>query len=322
MKRSDILRKAFFLSLVIVGTLLIGSCEKEERQKDYTYRCVLCDPSEALGNFFEDNAVQAQTFTVDAADNTELVGQKGTRISFGPNSFGDANGNMISGNIEVTLKEVYSPGEMILEDRMTESNGQILVSGGELFLNVRQNGQDLQLVNNNAVSVSVPTATPDTSMALFTGSQDTGGSFTWAPNPTPVNVCQDPGSGGLAYCFDLYSLFNWINCDYFYNDPRPLTEVEIVVPQGYDRSNTLVYVYVPSINSMIPVKYFLNSSFWIKSGYRVPVGLQVDFIALYADTNGNLGYAYQNNTIVNNHREVLTFTTVTEQDLKSFLASL
>lgn len=312
-----------FPLLLAFVALLVSACEKEE-DVDYTYGCGTCEDANTVAEVLKNNAPEAQFFNVDAGALIDVEGEQGTRITIGPNSFADMDGNPVSGNIDLILKEIYTPGQMILANKMTTSNGQILSSGGELFFNVQQNGEDLQLINNQTVSMKVPASNPDPNMALFNGSQDTAGNFTWAPNNTPVQSCNDSSSVSFptGYCFNIDTLFQWINCDYFWSDPRPLTDVEIVVPQGYDKTNTLVFIYVPSINSIASITQYQNQSFWIQGGYRLPVGLEVDFVAVYSDGNGTLGYAYQTNTIVANHQEVLQFTTVTEQQLTQFLLSL
>lgn len=324
---------SLYAVILAFTALLLVACQKEEKVYDYTYECVLCEEEEEqeqnattneAAKFLANHIPQNQLFTGDASEWLTYEGSQGTKITISPNSFADKDGKPVSGEITLVLNEIFTPSQMILANKMTTSNGQLLSSGGELYLNVQQNGEDLELINGKSISIKVPADKPDPDMALFTGGQDANGDFTWVTNNTTVQSCNDSSSITFpsGYCFDLKSLFNWINCDYFYSDPRPLTEVEIVTPQGYDTSNTMVFAYIPSINSITDVRLFENQSYWIKGGYRLPVGLDVSFIAVYADGQGTYGYAYQQNTIVNNHQEILQFTTMSEQDLLQFLASL
>jgi len=314
------------VGLLLLTGLLLSSCDKKEE-----VNVGVNDPAdppstenvEHIYNFLNSNTPVNQNFSVDANSYSTVRGNEGTVITVPPNAFTDQLGNPVSGTVNFTLKEVYSPGAMITSGMMTESNGQLLVSGGELFINAQQNGSDLRLAQGKQFSVNVPSTNLNPQMQLFRGT-GSGNNFNWVPDTsTNVNTCPDSSSITLGfYCFDLDSLINWINCDYFYNDPRPLTEVDIVVPQGFDRTNTLVYVYVPSINSVTQVTRYANNIFSITSGYRLPVGLNVDFIAVHADANGNLQYAYQSNTIANNHVENLSFTAVTQAQLALLLQSL
>ncbi|WP_417588619.1 hypothetical protein [Owenweeksia hongkongensis] len=315
------IKKSWFPLLFILPLLaLISSCEKDMNNK-----VTLSNSSNSIAQiegFLANNAPIKQTFQLNATSYNTVRGAEGTSITIPYNAFVDANGNPVSGNFTFELQEIFSPADMIFTGKMTSSGGRTLVSGGEMYINATQGGADLQLAPGKSLDISVPSCNYDSEMDLFVGNGQDGDDFDWVPETNSVVYqCQDSiNPCQTNYCFNITDLFNWINCDYFFNDPRPLTEVEIQVPAGYDQQNTQVYAYIPSINSITRTS-FQNGSFWITGGYKMPVGLGVTFVGLNHDGT-DLYYSIQNATIVNNHVEVLSFQKVTAAQLAILLQNL
>lgn len=310
--------------LPLFAALLLGMATSCEKDPDNAVK--LSYPNENI-DYIESTLANEQpsiqTFTVNANMGASITGQKGTQIYIPSNAFVTENGSPVSGSVNFELQEIFSAADMITSGKMTSSEGRILASGGEMYINATQGSSQLKLAQGKSLSFKVPTDNYQSDMGLFVGNGGDGDNFDWVSDPaTTVSGCQDSSSVTLfSYCFSIDSLINWINCDYFYNDPRPLTEIEIQVPQGYDNTNTKVYVYIPSINSVAQANAFQNGSFYINAGYRMPVGLAVTFIGVHYDGT-NLFYSIQNATIVNNHVEVLSFQQVTAAQLAQILASL
>ena len=99
--------------------------------------------SATLKSLFNDLRSTPQTLTTTAGVSSTLYGTKGTRITFYPNSFKDASGNIItSGNIVIKLTEMLTPGAMIAENATTQTtDGDILRSGGQVKIEASKDGQ-------------------------------------------------------------------------------------------------------------------------------------------------------------------------------------
>ncbi len=304
---------------VLFVTLLGPSCDKEGNT--VTNPTGTPPTIDQLKTFLSDNQPEVQSFQFSANSYNEVVGSKGTRIGIPANAFVNLAGFPIIGSFTFQLQEIRSASDMIFSQKMTSSQGRTLASGGEFYINAQQNGKDLRLAPGTELDFKVPTDSFDPQMGLFVGS-GTGDNFDWSPAPnTQVSECRDSSSVVVSnYCFQLDTLIKWINCDYFYSDPRPKTEVEIQVPSSYTDQNTVTMVYIPSIQSMTRPQYD-NGSFFIRSGYKLPVGLAVTFIGVHHDGN-DIYYSVQNAVIVNNHIEVLSFKVVTQAQLVAILNSL
>ena len=101
-----------------------------------------------------------------------VTGTNGTTLFFNANTFKDMNGNPVSGPVEIEMIETQSNKDMLLWNRpTTTTDGQLLVSGGIVYVNVTQGGNQLSINDNNPIQASVPS---DNFIAMdyFTGAED------------------------------------------------------------------------------------------------------------------------------------------------------
>lgn len=315
--------------------LIIFACSPEKDAKIELNSVTPPNFEAELNRFFNNGKEAFQNFSFDLSQAQIIKGKGGTVLTIPANAFIHPNGQAISGHVTVSLREMYSPGALIFNKAATVSNGQILSSGGSFQLQVQQNGADLRLANGVQIGVQVPTDSVDSNMQLFTANgRDTTNQVAWqAQNTTVVDsVLDTTGTGGQGgggrvlvdslYAFQLNSLFRFINCDYFWNDPRPLTEVTIRVDSAMTYQNTRVLVYLPSINALVPVYTFQSPDFLINGSYRLPVGINAVFIAINIDNLGVYHYALQQNAVAQNHLEIMNFQTITQAQLTQLLTSL
>jgi hypothetical protein len=109
--------------------MVLFACKKKEKEK--------VQPETGpknISEFFKQNEVRSQYFTVNSSSGGTVTGNKGTKISIPANAFKKSDGSAVAGNINIELKEVFKKSEMILSDKSTVSYGQILVSGGEFYI--------------------------------------------------------------------------------------------------------------------------------------------------------------------------------------------
>ena len=85
---------------------------------------------------------------------------KNTLIVLPVNGFKNLKGEIISGLIQVRIREYHRPSEMLLNDKPTQSFdplsvGGILESFGEFCISASQNGEPLQLREGASVSLTM-----------------------------------------------------------------------------------------------------------------------------------------------------------------------
>jgi len=269
------------LMLIMVLLVSVIACKKEE--------VPIPTPTPTINltdQFFSDNIAEAtQSFTVDLANLVQVTGTNGTQITINPSSFVDAAGIVVTGNIDFELIEAQTNKDMLMLNRPTFTNdGRLLVSGGIIYVNATQNGESLSLNPNSSVNVRLNPAVPPNpsiNMQVFTGGDDGNGTFSW--DSTALPIIQPDSS---IYSFVLPEV-GWINCDYFYNSNDPLTQMEVILPTGFDGSNSTVMVYYDNLNSVATLydSTPYDGTFDLGVNYSSPVNMMVKFIVL-AEVSG------------------------------------
>lgn len=293
------------LAMAIFVTLfMITGCYKEDIQSSATTKKQF-----ALTELFKNIAPPMQAFTVTAGQQKMVVGEKGTNITFYPTSFKKKDGTILtSGSVTVVLQEMLTGPEMMLAGKTTTSNGKILVSGGQFFINATLNGEQLFINHDSKPKVTLPTNQAATGMSLFKGNPNENDSIAgdttidWEiKRDTMVHRIDSISDNSGIVRFDwTYSFgfeeFGYYNCDKFYDWTSPRTEIKVKTPNGFDHMNTQVYVYFKSINSVIKLEGFdKNSQTFFINHAEAPIGLEVTIVAVakkdnkhYLDVKSNI----------------------------------
>jgi hypothetical protein len=144
-----------------------------------------------------DALVPSQFFEVNGAEDKIVETQEGIVVAIPEGAFLDENGNPVSGNIEVEIKEAITPEQIMLSGLTTQSGDDLLETGGMFYINARKNGKSLQLNPDNPIVMDVPTDEVDGSMELYQGVRKDNGAIDWQ-NPKPMEQFLTP--------VDIYSL--------------------------------------------------------------------------------------------------------------------
>lgn len=327
---NKILKNVIGLSIVV----FFGSCMPDNEVEPYQPQ----PNGIALNNRFENNRIDdVEEFTVDAASGGIITGSQGTKVNFPPNVFG-LNGSPVTGNVTVQLIEIYDKSDIILKNMSTlgeRSNGdkEALKSAGEFFIDAKQGANELELLGMIEVtSRNVAPGDMDWNMKLFRAGDDLNDTDNWVEadednngEPDGVEFREAQGANGVmaTYNFDLGS-FGWSNLDRWYSFTGPKTEIFVDVPEGYDADNCAVFLYYDGENTAIArmdVYNETNEMFTEHYGL-IPIGLEVHIIVV-TEIDGQVYYAMQGTTIVDDHIEVISSLSPTTQTaLESLINSL
>jgi hypothetical protein len=182
----------------------------------------------------------------------------------------------------------------------------LLISGGEFYVNVTQNGEQLDVTNHMQLVVPTElTGGADQDMTLWTGQIDDNENLAWAEERGGADGAGNLFVEGDRY-FSFLSGFGWTNVDRFFSDPRPKTTLEVVVPNGYDLQNCSVYLYYDGEpNALAQLDTFNETNNSLSEHYgQIPVGLEMHVIFVTED-NGEWKYAIQGHTVEEN--DIYTF---------------
>ncbi|MFN8283639.1 MAG: hypothetical protein U0U67_10520 [Chitinophagales bacterium] len=309
------------LALLLIIGIGISSCSKDKIQKTQNAR------QSTLNDFYKLTQAPLQSFTINAAQFQTVVGAKGTTIYLPPSAFKTKTGAIVSsGNVIVKLQEMLKGADMILSNKTTTSDGKLLKSGGQIYIKAYKDGEELVMNKSVFTNVYIPSAT-NTPMDLFYGtvtpSDSISGDTTinWTPVDTSRNVVNttitDTTAGHYTYAFTFkLDSLTYINCDYFYNSPNPLTNIFVTTPSAFVDSNTNVFIYFPSINSVTRMHTFnfATNTFSLSNGYFVPEGLSIKIVVI-AKIEDQYYYEIKPTTVVTN-------LTVTSNPVAATLAEI
>ena len=108
-------------------------------------------------------------FTIKTSTPSKIIGKEGTTIWISPNTFEFSDGQIVTGEVNITLTESLSYGAMISNGLFTTSGGKLLETGGMIKIEASVDGQPLQLKEDADIMASIPTSSFDKRMQLFYG---------------------------------------------------------------------------------------------------------------------------------------------------------
>ncbi len=247
----------------------------------------------SLSALVNDLKPEAQTFELDPTTGGTITGAHGTSIEILPDAFTDGDGNPITTPITIYLKEYLTLKQMFMGNIQTESNGQILVTGGNFDLTFKDENDNSVISNPWSITSRIPVATDITGyedqMSYFVGEVTTN------DGKETVNWTQ----GQAEFWMDEDGFFNTIgvqqglsNCDVLYDMASQLpTQFEVTVTGVTDYSRATVWMFIEDFPSVIMISS-LNGTSDALATYTssIPVGLNATLIAMAVDENNYLKF--------------------------------
>ncbi len=241
---------SLILTLFIVFSIVVSSCYKEPEPL-YVYL-----PSKPLSNnlkkiedFNNKNTTKFQVFKMDASQGGIITSANGVKYTIPAYAFETSSGMPVTGNITISIKEIFDPADMILSNKPTvAANGGILESYGEFLVKVQQNNQNLRmrfdsaqtqnaiqiaLRNNKKNDIYIPLWEGDTSIIYTQSGHSYENQLITKSTTIPINrgiewnqlIGKTADANPDTIRFKLPSLFKWANCDFLANYTGPKTTV-------------------------------------------------------------------------------------------------
>jgi len=290
-----------------------------------------------------DQHLEDNTQTIQAQDlgNGQYVvtGEQGTRIEI-DNALVNATGERVRGDIDIVLIEIYSQADMILNRKQTlaDYNGQnvVLESGGEIFIQVYQNGEELSADGNGEMNIFLPTENTGGAkegMELFYG-EEVGDQVIWKPTGVAIKVVNTDIRNGGEYLAIIQNTLGWINVDIIYGEQGEeveCVEVRIDCDQFCEIPGTgtaTVALHLSSANSAFELQLDPTTGTYLlcgEGGQAIPIGgLQVTFIVVIECPEGGLAYVALVTVTINigYHLEVITCSQFQQMDPAMFQQAL
>ena len=257
----------------------------------------------SLNELFKDLKTASETQCVTVGVTQTLAFTKGTRLTFYPNSFKDASGNVITnGTVCIQMTEMYTPGDMIANLAMTTTaDGHILESGGQVNIVATKDGEKVY-ANKYKIAFKQAGATTRT-MALYYGNKNSDGNLTsWrigdisaegtttsgaifdSTNPPIQNPPLPPAPPSPFSYYEIFNSctdFGFVNDDQLYmlSPSQPKTMVNVHLPDDrFNRQNTVVFFIVRKINSTVNGTPITGDIF--QPIGELPIGEKIDIVAM------------------------------------------
>lgn len=250
-----------------------------------------------------------------------IISASGLQCTFTPNCCVNAAGQPVTGKVYAELLLIKKKGDMVLLNKPTTSNGNILVSGGEIFISLKKDGKELQLAPNAKVYIKYADVPVNPAMKLFFGDESNPARFNWIPNTDTANFVL---AGQQVYEI-ITNRLRWINCDYFY-DTAGITRsvVSAQFPSHYTNANTTVFLVFKDFRSVlgmyadVPERRFLSG--------KVPNGKLAVVVAISKQGNdyflGKETITTGVNITSNVQKVMLTPVKTSLADIRAYLATL
>jgi hypothetical protein len=273
------------LHIVIISSMCLGCVDNQE--------IIVSEPVpstiDKLNALFEDALKgEKQTGNFIVAQGLTYTSPKGTKITIQPNSL-SLNGVAATGTATFELIDIYDRAKMIVTNKPTmgllpNKEWEMMQSGGEFYINITQNGQNL--TPTKPIAVSLPAANTG---GLVDGMRAFKGTITDNTLVWELTSGLELFVNTKSFSYDMsIPGFGWFNCDKFYNYPEPKTTITANVPKGFGSSSQvfLLTKNVPNALGTLRGKY--------------PVGLQC-YLIFVTENNGNFMWITKEQTLTANH---------------------
>jgi hypothetical protein len=317
-------KNVLFAGKMLVAVLMLSSCKKNNEAPAIPITAT---------DFAANYKVPVQSFTGNASTGFTITGAKGTKVKFKPSAFLDGSGNLVTGTVTVTMQEILSKRDVLLSGIMTESNGQLLESGGEFLIEAKQGDKALQVnrAQDSSALVEVPKVMNNKDLMLFvqekrqnpngggtSGGQQPQNPTTWVPAPYyPF------GNGPNSYSFVLPG-FTWVNCDGLYSNPNPKTTITAspVFQDNNQVTGLQVMLVFRDISTVITLPFNYTLQKFESYQNSLPIGLQADLVVMGKDSDGFIQFGTQLITITANMDIQANIHKATQSEVDAFLSSI
>jgi hypothetical protein len=270
---------------------------------------------------FAANAPAAKTVTIVATAGGTFTGNGGARYTFPSNAFVTATGAPVTGSVTVRAAEMLNKSDMIFSGILPISNGEPLISGGEVYLKVTQGSNMLRMAPGKMYTVSMPQkGTPVAGMQLFYAAGaykstiDAG--VNWQPN-------KDSTGATIVYNGDSISIISdsigFANADRFMSNPQyqSITVTPTAAGKTFSKDSMVAYALYDEYNGVWPMAIYNNGRYVEGHVPNIPLHFLVVAIingVMYAGSTGATPATGTNYDVA--------LTPITSSELKAMVKAL
>jgi len=278
--------KAFIL-ILFAGGLFLNACQKD-------IDIFVPDPGQLNGpdtswqntvsatmpvSVLKNNLLQQpykDTIIVDANTAT-IVTPFGVQVNFPPHCCTNGSGQPVTGKIDVELIVVKKKGDMIRLNRPSTYNDSMLVTAGQIFIQLKKEGQVLQLAPGVTINIRYTDLPVIPQMKFFIGDETNTQHFNWLPTPTP-------SADTIVMGTQVYEIYTqrqrWLSVATLFDASitTPKVQVSADIASYYTNANTVAFTVFKDVRSVIAMKGDLATRKFMTG--KLPVGKQVTVVVI------------------------------------------
>jgi hypothetical protein len=206
----------------------------------------------------------------------------GIQVNFPPNCCATALGQPVTGRVQVELKVIKKKGDMIRLNKPSTFNDSMLVTAGQIFIQLKKEGQLLQLAPGVRINIRYTDLPVNTQMKFFLGEETNTQHFNWFPTPTPSLDTIFMG----AQSYDMYTKRQqWISVSNFFdlNAASPRVRITADIAAYFTNANTIAFTVFKDVRSVVAMKGDLSTRKFISG--KLPVGKPVTVVVISRQGN-------------------------------------
>jgi hypothetical protein len=289
--KQKMMNRKIVANLLISAGLLLSACQKnsdifvpdpgQTNGPDTSWYSTITStmPVTALQNVL---ATEVYTDSIQVNSNTAyILTPFGLQCGFPPNCCVGTGGQAITGTVQVELLLVKKKGDLVRLNKPTTSNGRLLISGGQVFIRLKKNNQELQLAPNVKILFRYADLPISLNMKLFFGDESNPQQFNWLPNNDIINNSISPTTQNYEI---QTNHLRWIGVDSVFDTTGiSLTTISVSLAPQFTNANTTAFVVFKDFRSVVGMTG--NTSTRKFTSIKLPVGREVTVVVISKQGN-------------------------------------
>ena len=224
--------------------------------------------------------------SLDASLGGSFQTSEGLKVIFLPQSLLLPNGQIATGKIYAETMLIKERGDMVKYDKPTTSQGRILNSGGQVFIRLRKENEELHLASGKTVYIKYQENNPSPLMKVFHGDESNLYRFNWIQSTNAIAVSPQPG-------YEISSsVLRWISPNYFADTSGTRISITASVPSDCTNGNTFVFLVFKDFKSVVGMYGDINTKKF--TALRVPTGRQAIVLSITKKGTNSYYLAHEN----------------------------
>jgi hypothetical protein len=279
--------KAFIL-ILFAGSIFLNACQKDidifvpdpgqlnGPDTSWQNTVTATMPVSILKNNLLQVPVYIDSITVNASIASVLT-PLGIQVNFPPNCCATSAGQPVTGKVQVEIMVIKKKGDMIRLNKPSTYNDSLLITAGEIFIQLKKDGQILQLAPGVRINIRYSDLPINPQMKFFIGDETNTQHFNWLPTPTPSLDTIIMGTQN----YEIYTKRQrWISIatPFDLNITTPRVSVIADIAPYFTNANTVAFTVFKDVRSVIAMKGNISTRKFMTG--KLPVGKHVTVVVI------------------------------------------